>query len=72
MAAQPVRAMHRMTAVAGLIGGLYDFAVATFGLWNENFTSRCCELGSTIADKAKLVFSCNTSAALLGMGFSGW
>ena len=55
--------------VAGLIGGLYDFAVATFGLWNENFTSRCCELGSTIADKAKLVFSCNTSAALLGMGF---
>ena len=55
--------------VAGLIGGLYDFAVATFGLWNENFTSRFCDLGSTIADKAKIVFSCNTSAALLGMGF---
>ena len=55
--------------VAGMIGGLYDFAVATFGLWNENFTSRCCEIGSTIAEKAKLVFSCNTSAALLGMGF---
>ena len=55
--------------VAGVIGGLYDFAVATFGLWNENFTSRCCELGNTIAEKAKLVFSCNTSAALLGMGF---
>ena len=55
--------------VAGVIGGLYDFAVATFGLWNENFTSRCCEIGSTIAEKAKLVFSCNTSAALLGMGF---
>ncbi len=55
--------------VAGVIGGLYDFAVATFGLWNVNFTSRCCEIGSTIAEKAKLVFSCNTSAALLGMGF---
>ena len=55
--------------VAGVIGGLYDFAVATFGLWNENFTSRCCEFGSTIAEKAKVVFSCNTSAALLGMGF---
>ena len=55
--------------VAGLIGGLYDFAVATFGLWNENFTSRFCDLGSAIADKAKIVFSCNTSAALLGMGF---
>lgn len=55
--------------VAGIVGGLFDFAVATFGAWNENFTSRCCELGTTIADKAKLVFSINTSAALLGMGY---
>lgn len=55
--------------VAGLVGGLYDFAVAAFGAWNENFTSRCCELGNIVADKAKLVFSCNTSAALLGMGY---
>lgn len=55
--------------VAGIVGGLFDFAVAAFGAWNENFTSRCCELGSTVADKAKLVFSINTSAALLGMGY---
>lgn len=55
--------------VAGIVGGLFDFAVAAFGAWNENFTSRCCELGTTIADKAKLVFSINTSAALLGMGY---
>lgn len=55
--------------VAGIIGGLYDFAVAAFGAWNENFTSRCCELGTTIADKAKLMYSVNTSAALLGMGY---
>lgn len=55
--------------VAGIGGGLFDFAVAAFGAWNENFTSRCCELGTTIADKAKLVFSINTSAALLGMGY---
>lgn len=55
--------------VAGIVGGLFDFAVAAFGVWNENFTSRCCELGTTIADKAKLVFSINTSAALLGMGY---
>lgn len=55
--------------VAGLIGGLYDFAVATFGAWNENFTSRCCEWGNVVADKAKLTFSVNTSAALLGMGY---
>ena len=55
--------------VAGIVGGLFDFAVAAFGAWNENFTSRCCELGSSVADKAKLVFSINTSAALLGMGY---
>ena len=55
--------------VAGLIGGLYDFAVASFGAWTENFTSRVGEWGVTVADKAKLVFSCNTSAALLGMGY---
>lgn len=55
--------------VAGIIGGLYDFAVAAFGAWNENFTTRCCEVGSMVADKAKLVLSINTSAALLGMGY---
>ena len=37
---------------SGIIGGLYDFIVATFGLWNENFTSRVCSLGETVADKA--------------------
>ena len=55
--------------VAGLIGGLYDFAVASFGAWSENFTSRATELGCTIAEKTKLMFSVNTSAALLGMGY---
>lgn len=54
---------------AGLIGGLYDFAVATFGLWNENFTTRCMQWGTTLADKAKLVFKINTGAAVLGMGY---
>lgn len=55
--------------MAGLIGGLYDFVVATFGAWTENFTSRVGHLGTVIADKAKLMFSVNTSAALLGMGY---
>ena len=55
--------------IAGLLGGLYDFCVATFGLWNENFTSRAILWGDTVAQKAKLVFKCNTSAAVLGMGY---
>ena len=55
--------------IAGLLGGLYDFAVATFGLWNENFTSRALLWGNTIAEKTKLVFRCNTGAAILGLGY---
>ena len=55
--------------LAGLVGGLYDFVVATFGLWNENFTSRCIIWGDTLAEKAKLVFKMNTGAAVLGMGY---
>ena len=55
--------------MAALVGGLYDFAVSTFGTWAENFTSTFCSLGTTIATKAKVFFSINTSAALLGMGY---
>ncbi len=54
---------------AGIIGGLYDFIVATLGWWNENFTSRCIGFGETIAEKAKLVFKINTGAAVLGLGY---
>ena len=55
--------------VAGLVGGLYDFIVATFGWWNETVTTRMVGLGETIAEKAKLVFKVNTSAAVLGLGY---
>ena len=54
---------------AGLIGGLYDFIVATFGLWNENFTTRVVGAGEMLAEKAKLVFKVNTGAAVLGLGY---
>ena len=55
--------------IAGVIGGLYDFIVATFGWWNENFTTRCCEWGAVVAEKAKLLFKVNTGAAVLGLGY---
>ena len=55
--------------IAGLVGGLYDFIVATFGWWNENFTTRFCALGEDIAEKAKLVFKVNTGAAVFGLGY---
>ena len=55
--------------IAGIIGGLYDFLVATFGTWNELFTSRILPWGAELADKAKLVFKINTGAAVVGMGY---
>ena len=55
--------------IAGLVGGLYDFIVATFGWWNENVTSRIIPFGDDLAEKTKLVFKNNTGAAVLGLGY---
>ncbi|MDR1591489.1 MAG: oligopeptide transporter, OPT family, partial [Prevotellaceae bacterium] len=54
---------------AGIIGGLYDFVVATFGVWAETFTSRVLPFGETIYEKAKAIFSVNIGAAVLGLGY---
>ncbi len=55
--------------ISGLIGGLYDFVIATFGSWTEVFSSRVSQFGTMLADKFKLVFSINTGAAVLGLGY---
>ena len=59
----------KLLAVAGLIGGLYDFAVSTFGAWTEVVSTRLTAFGSMCADKFKVVFSLNTGAAVLGLGY---
>ena len=59
----------KLLACSGLIGGLYDFAVGTFGWWTENVSTRLAEWGTLLADKAKLVFKVNTGAAVLGLGY---
>ncbi len=51
------------------IGGLYDFVVSTFGLWTESLSTRMTGWGEALATKFKLVFSINTSAAVLGLGY---
>lgn len=55
--------------IAALIGGIYDYVVSTFGFWAENLSSAVTSWGAGIAEKAKVVFSCNTGAALLGLGY---
>ncbi|MDE6561124.1 MAG: oligopeptide transporter, OPT family [Muribaculaceae bacterium] len=55
--------------IASLIGGIYDYIVATFGWWAETVTSVASSAGHTLMEKTKLVLSCNTGAALLGLGY---
>ena len=55
--------------VSGLIGGFYDFIIATFGWWSETFTTRVVGVGEMLADKFKLVFRLNVGAAVMGLGY---
>ncbi len=59
----------KLLLISGLIGGIYDFAVSTFGWWSEIFTTRVLPFGETIAEKAKLVFKVNVGSAVLGLGY---
>ena len=54
---------------SGLIGGLYDFIVATFGAWGETLSTTVCHWGQVVADRAKLMLKVNTGAAVLGLGY---
>ena len=54
---------------AGLVGGLYDFVVATFGAWAETLSTTVMHWGQVVSDKAKLVLKLNTGAAVLGLGY---
>ena len=59
----------KLLAVAALVGGIYDYIVATLGWWSEVVTTTAYSWGQTLADKTKFVFSCNTGAAVLGLGY---
>ncbi|WP_329905217.1 OPT family oligopeptide transporter [Porphyromonas pogonae] len=59
----------KLLAISGLIGGLYDFIVGTFGWWREEVSTRFMGWGHTIADQYKVVVKLNTSAAVLGLGY---
>ena len=59
----------KLLAVSGLIGGLYDFCVSTFGWWTDVISTRLMGWGEVLADKMKVVFKVNTGAAVLGLGY---
>ena len=59
----------KLLAVSGLVGGLYDFFISTFGWWTETISTRILGWGEMLAEKTKLVFKVNTGAAVLGLGY---
>lgn len=59
----------KVLVFSGLIGGIYDFIISTFGYWSEVFTSKVLPYGQVVADKAKFLFKINVGAAVLGLGY---
>lgn len=55
--------------IAGLVGGVYDFLLSTFGWWSEVLTTKATAIGASIAEHTKMVFKINTGAAVLGLGY---
>ena len=59
----------KLLLIAGLVGGIYDFIIATFGWWSEVFTTRVIPAGMMIAERYKIVFKMNVGAAVTGLGY---
>ena len=59
----------KILVAAGLIGGLYDFIVSTFGAWVSSLSTQMWGWGKALAANFKLTFGLNTSAAVLGLGY---
>lgn len=59
----------KVLVMSGLIGGIYDFIIASFGWWSEVFSTRVFAFGEALADKMKIVFKINVGAAVLGLGY---
>ena len=58
-----------LLVISGLIGGIYDFIISTFGWWSETISTKVIPWGAALADKAKLMFKVNVGAAVLGLGY---
>ena len=59
----------KLLLISGIVGGIYDFIIATFGWWNEVITTRVIPWGAQLADQAKIIFKINVGAAIVGLGY---
>ncbi len=59
----------RPLLIAGIVGGLYDFLLSTFGWWKEVLTTAAIPALQNFTDNVKMIFKINTGAAVLGLGY---
>ncbi len=55
--------------LAGVVGGLYDFFLSTFGWWKEVLTTQAIPALQSFTNNTKMMFSINTGSAVLGLGY---
>jgi putative OPT family oligopeptide transporter len=59
----------KILAFAAVIGGIYDFLSIAMRAWGEEFTTSMVQVLAPLTDKVKAVFSINTGAAVMGLGY---
>lgn len=62
-------AQARVLAVAMIIGGIYDFLSLAMFAWVEEFSTAMVHVLAPLTQKVKAVFSINTGAAVMGLGY---
>ncbi|MBR5638525.1 MAG: oligopeptide transporter, OPT family [Muribaculaceae bacterium] len=55
--------------IAGLVGGIYDFLMSSFGWWKEVLSTSVIPSMQNFIHETKLLFKVNISAATLGLGY---
>ena len=55
--------------IAGLVGGIYDFLMSSFGWWKEVISTTAIPALQNFTAQTKFLFKVNISAATLGLGF---
>ncbi|MDR0927658.1 MAG: oligopeptide transporter, OPT family [Ignavibacteria bacterium] len=55
--------------ISGLVGGLFEFVISSFHLFADEVTSRVLSIGTTLADKSKLVFHMSVSPLVFSFGY---
>ena len=55
--------------IAGLVGGIYDFIMSSFGWWKEVISTTAIPAMQNFTAQTKFLFKVNVSAATLGLGF---